>query len=77
MNCIFVGFFKNRGDYQPSFRTDRIIDVVPGVSQSVDLTYGWEGRVRKLNGSPSDPATCAEIKFDVSFQGMTFYMISV
>ena len=43
----------------------------------VTLPHGWQGRVQKLSGSPSDPASWAEIKFDASFMGMTFCDISL
>jgi len=35
------------------------------------LTHGWEDHVQKLSSAPSDRATWAEIKFDVTFMGMT------
>jgi hypothetical protein len=72
-----AAFFKNRGDYQPSFQPERTIALAPGASQTVTVPHGWEGRVQKLSGSPSDPATWAEIKFDASFKSMTFCDISL
>lgn len=74
---ITVGFFKNIGPYQPSFKPERTIKVAPRSSNKVKLGYAWEGRIQKLTGSPSDPATWAEINFDAKFKGMTFCDISL
>lgn len=74
---IRVGFFKNIGPYQPSFKAERTINVAPGSSLAVQLSRAWEGRVQKLTGLPSDPATWAEINFDAKFMGMTFCDISL
>jgi hypothetical protein len=74
---IKVGFFKNRGDFQPSFKADQTIDLAPKGHKTINLAGGWEGRVQKLSGAPADPATWAEIKFDASFMGMTFCDISL
>jgi hypothetical protein len=75
--AITAGFFKNLGNYQPSFKADQTINLAPGGTKKVVLPHGWEGRVQKLTGTPADPATWGEIKFDASFQGMTFCDISL
>ncbi|CAF1020219.1 unnamed protein product [Adineta steineri] len=74
---IHVGFFKNLGDYQPSFQAEKTMDIVPGAAQTVDLVYDWEGQIQKFGGAANDPATWAEIKFDAAFQRITFCDISL
>ncbi|CAF3612941.1 unnamed protein product [Rotaria sp. Silwood1] len=71
-----IGFFKNRGPYQPSFDAEKVIEVGPHESQSVILENGWEGRIQKLSGAANDPATWAEIHFN-AWQNMTFADISL
>jgi hypothetical protein len=70
------GFFKNVAAFGPSFEAEKVIELQPGQSESVELENGWEGRVQKLSGSPNDPATWAEIHFN-AFQNMTFADISL
>lgn len=69
---IRVGFFKNIDPYQPSFQPERTINLPLGTLQVAQL-----GHVHKLTGAPSDPATWAEIHFDTSFMGMTFFDVSL
>ncbi|CAF4640284.1 unnamed protein product, partial [Rotaria sp. Silwood2] len=73
---IRIGFFKNRGPYQPSFDAEKIVEVQPHGNQSVILEHGWEGRIQKLSGAANDPATWAEIHFN-AWQNMTFADISL
>jgi hypothetical protein len=75
-HSISVGFFKNVGPSQPSFVAEKTITVSSGETQSVSLKHGWEGRLQKLTGTPTDPATWAEIHFN-AWQDMTFCDISL
>lgn len=76
-HAVNVGFFKNLGDYQPSFSAERTI-LVNGRegSQTVTLDHGWEGRVQKVTGAPADPATWVEFRFN-AWQDMTFGDVSL
>ncbi|CAF2504888.1 unnamed protein product [Rotaria sp. Silwood2] len=71
-----IGFFKNRGPYQPSFDAEKVIELKPHTSQLVKLEQGWEGRIQKLSGAAKDPATWAEIHFN-AWKNMTFADISL
>ncbi|CAM4847926.1 unnamed protein product, partial [Rotaria magnacalcarata] len=73
---IQIGFFKNRGPCQPSFDAEQTIEVEPNASKSVELAHEWEGRVQKVSGATTDPATWAEIHFN-AWQNMTFADISL
>ena len=76
-NPIKVGFFRNLGDFRPSFDAEKVVDVGSGASsEPVQLAEGWEGRAQKLSGKPEDPATWLEFHFN-AWQNMTFADVSL
>lgn len=74
-NAITVGFFQNNAPDSPGFASDLTIALDPGTAETVTLPFGWSGRVQKLTGSVSDPATWGEVTFN-GWQNLVFMDVS-
>jgi len=70
-----IGVFENEASDLPSFNAEQTAVLAPSATQVVNVAEGWAGRVQKLTGSQSDPATWGEVTFN-GYENLMYFDVS-